>query len=147
MMKVAQRDESGKKIPGKTELVPNPNAFTLAVSKAERNGIRHHLPEKYILSLYDEWKKLKALPAPAGKKERKVNNDIDADSLGYKLQEFEGIGIQEGAGELQVNVSAKALLDTEYMDKLKLALEPFDAVYVPRSADRGAYYAIKVGPA
>ena len=37
----------------------DPHAYTIASSKATRNGLRHFMPEPVILEMYEQWKKNK----------------------------------------------------------------------------------------
>lgn len=117
-------------------------AFTLAISKAERNAIRHFIDEKYIQEGYRAWKAERGGAPSAPRKEQQVSK-VTKEELEYELKEFNGLVVMQAEHELQVVVPAKALLDQDYIEKLKTALDSYGAFWVPKTKDHGPYYSVK----
>ena len=126
---------------------PKPFAYTMAGSKAQRNAIRHFLPESVIEAAYKEFREKKkggAVKAQDVTIESRIVNSLSRDEIAFSLKDFEGVEVTQQGDEVQVSVAAKKLLDKEFMDKLKSVLLPLAPVWIGKTKERAAYYSVKV---
>ena len=125
---------------------PNTFAYTQAGSKAERNAMRHFMPEAAVIKAKSEWEKdhgksgIKDLTGAA-----RIVSDVTKDGLTYTLRDFEGVEVGLAGDELQVKVPAKKLLDKSFMETLNATLGPLGPVWVGKTKDTPTpYYSIKI---
>lgn len=129
--------------------VPIPFSYTLASSKAQRNAIKHHIPETMIQEGYRKWSEMKEGKGrangakPVDAKVRKINDGVDMPSLQYLLRDAEGAVVSEAKGELRITVPAGKLTDNTYMENLKAQLADFEPLWIGKEKG-GPYFQVLV---